>query len=33
MNWINLLVFLGMLIIGVSFWYFVVFYVFDWLGL
>ena len=30
MNWINLLVYLGMFIIGAVFWYFIVYYVIDW---
>lgn len=33
MNWINLLIYLGMFIISAIMWYFIVFYVMDWLGL
>lgn len=33
MNWINLLVYLGIFIITAVIWYFIVFYVMDWFGL
>jgi len=30
MNWFNFFVYLGMFIIGVLFWYFIVYYIIDW---
>jgi len=33
MNWVNLLVYVGMFVFGAFCWYFIVFYVLDWLGL
>ena len=30
MNWLNVFVYLGMFIIGVLFWAFIVYYVLDW---
>ena len=32
-NWVNLLVYIGIFIVGALFWYFIVYYVRDWLGL
>ena len=32
-NWTNILIYGSMFILGAVFWYFIVFYVLDWLGL